>query len=61
MISRIEEETIRQIVREEIAADELRRLAEKSSQERSDPAPTPAVPGVMPSRPGTVFLGRQGK
>lgn len=58
MISRADEESIRQMMREEIALDEMRRIAQQSSQERRDTAPQPAVPGVMPSPPGAVFLGR---
>lgn len=50
--SRIDEEEIRRIVREEIAADELRRI----EQERPAMPSQPAVPGVRTSPPGTVFL-----
>ncbi len=50
--STIDEENIRRIVREEIAADELRRIEQERTATRSQPA----VPGVMTSPPGTVFL-----
>ena len=50
--STIDQEEIRRIVREEIAADELRRI----EQERPYPRSGPAVPGTQPQRPGTVFL-----
>ena len=57
MISRTEEEAIRQIVREEIALDEMRRI-QQIEEERPSPAPQPAVPGLLPVRPGSVFLGK---
>lgn len=59
MISREMEEAIRQIAREEIALDEMRRIAQ--GQENPAQALQPAVPGVMPTPPGTVFLGRLDK
>lgn len=56
MISRIMEEEIRQIVREEIAADELRKI----EQEHRAPRSRPAVPGVQPP-PGTEFFTGQAR
>ncbi len=53
MIPRDMEEDIRRIVREEIAADEMRRI----EQERPYPRSQPAVPGTQPHMPGTVLLG----
>lgn len=58
MMTRAEEDHIRQIVREEIALDEQRRLAE-AADDLLRPTPKPAVPGAMPPPPGTVFLARQ--
>lgn len=60
MITRAEEDHIRQIVREEIALDEQRRLAETAG-DLLRPTPKTAVPGAMPPRPGTVFLAREGE
>lgn len=56
MMTRDMEETIRQIVREEIALDEMRRIA-PVPQERSTRRSSLAVPGIMPTIPGTVFFG----
>ena len=56
-LSTIDQEEIRRIVREEIAADELRRI----EQERNDPRSHPAVPGTQPRMPGTVFLRDRGE
>lgn len=54
MISRIMEEEIRQIVREEIAADELRRIEQ---ERRGNTVRVEVLPGVQPN-PLAVFLNR---
>lgn len=54
MITRTMEEEIRQIVREEIAADELRRIEQ---ERRANNIRVEILPGVQP-HPLVVFLNR---
>jgi|GEM_PF-5838227 len=57
MLTRDMEEAMRQIAREEIAADEMRKIEnERDRREQIHPDSPSAVPGVRPEAPGTVFL-----
>lgn len=60
MISRLMEEDIRRIVREEIAADEMRRIAGGKSPTLGDEPPG-AGPGGLRPPPGSIFLSARGK
>lgn len=57
IITRDVEETIRQIVREEIALDELRKI----EREATPSAPRAKVPGGIPTLPGTEFYRAGGR
>lgn len=60
MISRLMEDDIRRIVREEIAADEMRRIAGGNSPTLGDEPPG-AAPGGLRPPPGAIFLAVQGE
>lgn len=60
MTSRVLDDAIRRIVREEIAANEMRRIAGERSPALGDETPG-AAPGGLRPPPGAIFLAAQGE